>query len=190
MLPIEKKEEEKWNAITHSIAVGYSLFSLYFFIGIPIKVYSIFLVIVFSLSTLYHIEENIGKKDFFRMLDMASIHLLIPATAASYTLLSKDNYVWPFIIIGICFSSYVILFYKTPLLSDTMVKSCILSGSISTAILILTFPTLKILLIFIAGALTYVCGIYFYMNDKKKWFHTIWHIFVIIGSIVHISGLI
>ena len=143
MLPIEKKEEEKWNAITHSIAVGYSLFSLYFFIGIPIKVYSIFLVIVFSLSTLYHIEDNIGKKDFFRMLDMASIHLLIPATAASYTLLSKDNYVWPFIVIGICFSSYVILFYKTPLLSDTMVKSCILSGSISTAILILTFPTLK-----------------------------------------------
>ena len=40
-----------------------------------------------------------------------------------------------------------------------------------------------------SGALVYVCGIYFYMNDKKKWFHTIWHIFVIIGSIVHISGL-
>jgi hemolysin III len=50
---------------------------------------------------------------------------------------------------------------------------------------------LKILLIFSLGSLAYICGIYFYINDnKKKWFHTIWHIFVILGSLIHINGLI
>lgn len=188
---LKNKDEEKWNSISHSIAIGYSSFSFFYFDGLPIKILSLFLTIVFLLSTLYHSEEDLEKKDFFRMLDMSSIHLLIPATTASYSSLYSTSSFGLFILIGIIFSSYVLFFYKTTFLSDTMVKSCILSGSISTTIFLLTFPPLKILLIFTIGALVYVCGIYFYINDnRKKWFHTIWHIFVIIGSLIHISGLI
>lgn len=188
---IKNKDEEKWNAVTHSFAIGYSAFSFFYFHEISIKVLSFFLIIVFTLSTLYHIEEDLEKKDLFRMLDMSSIHLLIPATAASYSLVTSSSKIILFFIIGIVFFSYVLIFYRTRLLSETMVKSCILSGSMSATIFALTFPPLKILLIFFLGVLVYVCGIYFYINDNnKKWFHTIWHIFVIVGSIIHINGLI
>ena len=188
---VKNKDEEKWNAITHSFAIGYSSFFLFYFDSLPIRVLSFFLIIVFSLSTLYHVEENLEKKDFFRMLDMSSIHLLIPATAASYSIMDAPSKTTLFFIIGIIFFSYVLIFYRTRFLSETMVKSCILSGSISSTIFALTFPSLKILLIFSLGVLVYICGIYFYINDnEKKWFHTIWHIFVIIGSVIHINGLI
>jgi hemolysin III len=188
---LKNKDEEKWNSISHSIAVGYSSFSFFYFDGLPIKILSFFLTVAFLLSTLYHSEENPQKKDFFRMLDMSSIHLLIPATTAAYSSFGSESSLWLYVIIGAVFSLYVLLFYRTRLLSDTMVKSCILSGSISTAIFLLSFPSLKILLIFSLGSLAYICGIYFYINDnKKKWFHTIWHIFVILGSLIHINGLI
>ena len=77
---LKNKDEEKWNSISHSMAIGYSSFSFFYFDGMPIIILSLFLTIVFLLSTLYHSEEDLEKKDFFRMLDMSSIHLLIPAT--------------------------------------------------------------------------------------------------------------
>jgi hemolysin III len=36
-----------------------------------------------------------------------------------------------------------------------------------------------------AGGISYTLGVYFYIKDHKKYFHTIWHIFVLIGSILH-----
>ena len=87
-------------------------------------------------------------------------------------------------------ASYVLLFNNTPLLADTMVKSCVLSGSISSTLFLLSFPSLNLLLNFFLGALIYICGIYFYIkDDDRKFFHTIWHAFVIVGSITHIKGL-
>jgi hemolysin III len=188
---VKNKDEEKWNSISHSMAIGYSAFAFFYFNGLPIKILSLFLTIVFILSVLYHSEDNLEKKAFFRMLDMSSVHLLIPATAAAYSSLGVSFSPELFVIIGIIFSLYVLIFYRTRLLSETMVKSCILSGSISTTIFLLNSPSLKIVLIFMLGVLAYLCGIYFYINDNKnKWFHTIWHIFVIIGSLIHIKGLI
>ncbi len=43
------------------------------------------------------------------------------------------------------------------------------------------------LYLLIAGGIAYTLGIVFYVLQKKnlKYFHSIWHIFVLIGSICH-----
>ena len=37
----------------------------------------------------------------------------------------------------------------------------------------------------LAGGIFYTLGVYFYYNDHKKWYHTVWHIFVLAGSACH-----
>ena len=40
-------------------------------------------------------------------------------------------------------------------------------------------------LLLILGGFSYTFGIIFYAFDKKKYFHSIWHLFVLTGSILH-----
>ena len=37
----------------------------------------------------------------------------------------------------------------------------------------------------VAGGLAYTLGVYFYVNDSKPYFHAVWHLFVLAGSIFH-----
>jgi hemolysin III len=37
----------------------------------------------------------------------------------------------------------------------------------------------------IAGGLSYTLGVYYYINDSKPFYHAIWHLFVLVGSIFH-----
>jgi hemolysin III len=40
-------------------------------------------------------------------------------------------------------------------------------------------------LLLIIGGLSYTIGIIFYTLDKIKYFHSIWHLFVLTGSVLH-----
>ena len=46
----------------------------------------------------------------------------------------------------------------------------------------------KVLLI--AGGVSYTIGVLFYAFDKIKFFHSIWHVFVLAGSIFHYSMIL
>jgi hemolysin III len=35
------------------------------------------------------------------------------------------------------------------------------------------------------GGLSYTLGVYFYVKDNKLYFHSIWHLFVLLGTIAH-----
>jgi len=50
--------------------------------------------------------------------------------------------------------------------------------------LIDSMPFLVFLWIMIGG-LSYTLGVYFYVKDNKLYFHAIWHIFVLLGTIAH-----
>jgi hemolysin III len=50
--------------------------------------------------------------------------------------------------------------------------------------LIDSMPFLVFLWIMIGG-LSYTLGVYFYVKDNKFYFHAIWHIFVLLGTIAH-----
>ena len=42
----------------------------------------------------------------------------------------------------------------------------------------------------IAGGVSYTIGVLFYASDKIKFFHSIWHVFVLAGSIFHYSMIL
>lgn len=41
----------------------------------------------------------------------------------------------------------------------------------------------------LAGGLCYTLGIYFFANDRKPYYHAIWHLFVLAGSASHFIGI-
>ena len=44
---------------------------------------------------------------------------------------------------------------------------------------------LSVFLWIIAGGLSYTVGVYFYIKGNRNYFHTVWHFFVLMGTILH-----
>ena len=42
----------------------------------------------------------------------------------------------------------------------------------------------------VAGGIAYTSGIVFYVKDKISYFHTVWHIFVMLGSILQFFAIL
>ncbi len=42
----------------------------------------------------------------------------------------------------------------------------------------------------VAGGLAYTTGIIFYVKDKIKYFHTVWHLFVLAGSVLQFFAIL
>ena len=154
-------------------------------------VYGISLIILYTSSTLYHGLKNKRIKYIFRILDHCSIFFLIAGTYTPILLISIGGSTgwlifgiqWTLALIGFILKIFYtgkyeiisILFY---IIMGWMivVKWNYLTTSISDT----AFNLL------LAGGIIYTIGILFYLLDSKiKYFHFVWHLFVITGSILH-----
>jgi len=45
------------------------------------------------------------------------------------------------------------------------------------------------LVYFAIGTAIYLLGLIFYLRDYKKWYHTMWHLFVLVAALIHLAGL-
>lgn len=200
--------EEIANAITHGIGVIFSIVALVLMVVfaacfgnawqvVSVSIYGSTLIILYTISTLYHAITNEKAKKVLRIFDHASVYLLIAGTYTPFTLvvLRQDGaigwvifgIVWGVAIIGICLSSILIEKKHTKL--QTLLY--ILLGWV----VVLAFPsilsvmkannTLTGVYWLLAGGILYTAGTVFYIMKKKKFFHSIWHIFVLLGTVCH-----
>jgi len=197
----QKDMEEILNSISHGIA---SLASIIGFIALIIFsksdqewilfstiVYGLSLIILYTSSALYHGVRNKKIKHILRILDHCSIFILIAGTYTPVVLISIGGSTgwwlfgmqWTLALMGFIFKffhagkkeSMSILIY---IIMGWMVvfKWHYLINAISDT----AFNLL------LAGGIIYTMGIFFYLLDSKiKYFHFIWHLFVITGSIFH-----
>jgi hemolysin III len=49
---------------------------------------------------------------------------------------------------------------------------------------------LPVFLWILAGGLSYTIGVYFYVKGDKNYFHTVWHFFVLLGTIFHYVAIL
>ena len=193
-------DEELWNFKTHFfglflIIIGTPVLLLFNqkqteYSTVSIIIYCIGLISVYLSSTLYHYSNNIEIKNKLRIVDHVSIYLLIIGSYAPvcFITLNKGSGLIIFIavliisIMGITykifsksrFRNYSIFFY--------LILGWLIVFEINTLFELIEFNA-KVLLIL--GGLSYTTGIIFYLYDKIKYFHAIWHIFVLVGSISH-----
>ena len=183
--------EEKWNSVSHSVGFGLFLGLLLHAESFPVVLYCMGVCLTYFFSTFYHGLEKSTTKTVFRMLDMGSIYALIAISSASFILSSAT----PGLALGPALLGFLFLlsFYGRLSVEDNRgesVRYYLTYSIICTIITLVSISQNERLISYFASGLTlYVFGLIFYIKDKNKWFHLVWHLFVLAGSLVHFAGI-
>ncbi|MFA5283212.1 MAG: hemolysin III family protein [Bacilli bacterium] len=208
--------EELWNAISHGLGAVFGIVAGVFLLlkAIPsgdpwiicsISFYIFSIVVLYTMSCLYHsLSKNVKGKKVLRVLDHDSVYFLICGTYTPFCLISLRNvegYLpgigttgWVVFsvmllacIIGTVFNSINIKKYK--ILS--MICNLVAGWSI-----IVAFPTvikavgLSGALLLLFGGIAYSAGAIIYgIGKKKKWMHTVFHFFVLAGTVLQFFAI-
>ncbi|HCU07363.1 MAG TPA: hemolysin III [Clostridiales bacterium] len=196
----QTKGEELANAITHGVGAllsltgtivlltaafmysdGLGIFSAFF--------YGISLVVLYTFSTLYHAAAGPHKK-VLQKLDHCSIFFLILGSYAPLCLVLLGGTAGRVLfllnascaIVGIVLNCVDIRrFHKVSL------AMYLIMGWSCVFVLPPIFGRLDIWgrFLLVTGGLLYSGGVFFYANHKHRYMHSVWHLFVIGGSVTH-----
>jgi hemolysin III len=201
---------EKLNSISHLIGGVLALVGLgaLLTIGIQLRdpwiitsfsVFGVSLVLLYTMSTLYHSFPTPGLKDLFQLLDHVAIYLLIAGTYTPYMLVSlRDGN--GFLILSIIWLLALAGILSEVFLSGRWVKigqMVIFLGmgwacAFDFASLRAALPEAGLWWLTVGGV-AYTGGVIFYVLDlmnRLNHAHGIWHFFVMIGSTCHFVSVI
>jgi hemolysin III len=198
--------EEIFNSITHGIGALLSIAALVILVAfasikgdvwriVSFSIYGFTLFFLYVSSTLYHSIFHEQAKRILRVLDHASIFLLI---AGSYTpiLLIAMRGVWGWTIFGIIWALAVTgIILNIVGFRKFKVVSLILYLLMGWLIIFALKPMLAMVPAglfpwLLAGGLIYTIGFVFYVWRRLPFNHGIWHIFVLAGSTMHFLGIL
>jgi len=158
---------------------------------VGIAIFSATLILLYSASALYH-ALPVGKaKRIFRVLDHASIFLLIAGSYAPFTLgvlrgawgWTLFALVWGMAVAGVVLKS--IGKASHPILSTGLYLMMGWLIVIAVDPLVAKVPTAGLLWL-LAGGLFYTVGVVFYATDSRlRYGHFVWHLFVMAGTLCH-----
>ena len=209
-IPKYSLTEELLNAISHGLGAVFGIVALVLMLlktcpgGDPFAIassiiYGLSLIILFTISCVYHsLAKNNGKR-VLRILDHDMIYILISGTYTPYMLVALRQYnvwnlgtgtvayvmfalVYVFCIIGAVFNSINIKKYAKLSMACYIVSGWIVVSALPVLWNIIT-PWGVLLLLF--GGIVYTIGAVLYgIGHKKKYFHSLFHLFVLIGAVL------
>ena len=197
--------EEIFNSITHGIGAGLAIAALVLLIvkaatqaPYGLKAYYVTswtlfgssLVILYLMSTLYHALTPPKAKSVFSVFDHASIYVLIAGTYTPFCLASLHGalgwtlfgIIWALAITGITLYSV----FGSKLRAASVITYILMGWLIVFAFkpMYNVLPPVSIVFL-ISGGIAYTAGVFFYSMKDRKWMHSIWHLFVMAGSVLH-----
>ena len=197
---------ERLNAVTHLIGAVLALVGSIALIFLAVRsgdawkivsvcVYGVTLVLLYSLSTLYHSMRG-RAKSILRELDHHSIYLLIAGSYTPFCLVTLRG-PWGWSLLGAVWALAAIgsLEELRPKRGGR-IFSVVLYAVMGWMVIVALSPLLKALgpagfTWLIAGGLFYTIGIIFYALDTRLTHaHGIWHLFVLAGSAAHYIAIL
>jgi len=197
----QSRLEEIFNSTLHGVAAIASTFGLILLLRgeatlwriLSFSLFSGSMVILYTSSALYH-ATNGQLKRIIKKIDCLSIYLLIAGTYSPFALVLLRNgrgwfvfaVVWLLALIGIVYeliprasehrkfpvAIYLLMGWLALLLANPLLEKISVTG----------FSWL------LAGGLSYTFGLIFYaLEDRVRYFHAVWHLFVIAGSLFHFA---
>ena len=197
--------EEMVNILSHAFGLAVSLVGLVMLVlkglrsegMLPFVSYTVFglsLVLLYAASTIYHSTQEAGRRSRLRVVDHASIYLLIAGTYTPFSLLTLAGTtgwvifasVWSLAIAGIVLKIFFTGRYN--ILSTVMY---VLMGWI---IIFAVKPLVHSLspdgLVWLAaGGISYTMGAVLYSIKRIPFNHAIFHLFVLGGSLCHFMAV-
>lgn len=193
--------EEIANGITHGLGAALSIAGLAVLVALAavygtvwhIVSFSIFgasLIILYTASTLYHSIQIPQARPVLRIIDHASIFLLIAGTYTPFLLTALRGplgwwllgIVWGIALLGIVFKVFFIGRWEvvSTLAYVGMGWLCMVAFKQMLAVV----PPAGVAWL-VAGGIVYTVGVIFYALQRVPYSHTIWHLFVLGGSVCH-----
>ena len=153
-------------------------------------IYGTSLILLYLFSTLYHSLRHTTKA-IFRRLDHLAIYILIAGTYTPFTLVTLKG-AWGWTVFGLVWGlAWLGMVLEMLFPNGRGIVSMVIYLVMGWLIVVALDPLLRSLptpgaFWLLLGGLFYTSGLFFYGLDKKvSYFHGIWHLFVISGSISH-----
>ena len=159
------------------------------------SIYGATLIILYTMSTLYHALTNPKAKRVFRILDHNTIFLLIAGTYTPITLYYLNG-VTGWILFGIVWASAIFGIVMNSInLEKARIPSIFCYIGMGWVIIFAIKPLMEHMpsisgIFLIIGGVFYTVGIIFYAIKKVKYFHSIWHLFTVAGSVFHYFAIL
>lgn len=205
-VPQYSKGEELCNSLSHVVGFVLSAVALIYMIVEAVKygdwlclfsviVYGTAMMVLYAMSACYHAIRSPKLKGIFRIFDHCAIFLLIAGTYTPYMLITLRGAVgwtifgiiWGMAILGIVLNA--IDMEKFSLFS--LICYVVMGWAVVFAVrpLVANLSSLGVSLL-VWGGITYTVGIIFYLMKKVPYTHALWHLFVLGGSLLHLSSVI
>jgi len=193
------------NAITHGVGAVLAIVGAVYLIAastrgsvcliVSCSVFSVTLVLVYICSTLYHSLVRTRARHVLHILDHSSIYLLIAGTYTPYSLIvlrgqwgwTLFGIEWALALAGVIFKSFAVDRFE-------LASALVYLGQ-GWLVVVAVVPLVHSLgwhgLMWLgAGGVAYTLGIIFFALDRLRYFHALWHLFVLAGSIAHYFGIL
>ena len=198
---LESKGEEIANFVSHTVGAGLAILGFIMLIiraawfnNIPAIisyiVFSLGLMVLYTMSSIYHGLKPSKAKNVFEILDHSSIYFLIAASYTPFLVLGLKSKMgitlliiqWVICAIGITFKAFFTGKFKGISTVVYLIMGWMIVFSWNE--LISKISPISIIFL-VTGGILYSLGTIFYMWKVCKFNHMIWHIFVVLGSIAH-----
>lgn len=162
---------------------------------VSVAIYGLSLILLYSISTLYHSLRGRAKV-VMRKLDHLSIYLLIAGSYTPFCLVTLAG-AWGWTLFGIVWGLAVIgMLQEIKPRSEARVLSLVIYAVMGWVVLVAVKPLFAALggagfAWLLAGGICYTVGIVFFVfDDRFRHWHGIWHIFVMVGSLLHFIAIL
>lgn len=205
------KGEEIANAVTHGIGILFGIAAGAILLNmaihkqdtwavVSVSVYIAGMVMSYITSTLYHSTFDAQRKARLRKYDHAAIYFHIAGTYTPFTLyLLRNVGVWGwslFAVVWVAAIAGTILSFTHKKAGSKLETICyVLIGCVILVALKPLIDTLSLtgsldaVYWLVGGGVSYIVGAVFYSFKKIKYMHSVFHIFVLGGSVCHVLAI-
>ena len=206
--PLYTKGEEIFNAVSHIVGGAFGLVAwiVLAWAAYPngaymgaVSVFGISIIILYTMSALYHFLPVGTGKRVFRIFDHCTIFLLIAGTYTPYCVIALGGTSfgfwilaaeWVLAVLGITGNAIAMNNKVIKIISYTfyLVMGWLILIAFRQLYSVLSLASFLLLLF---GGIAYTFGIIFYSaGRKKKYFHSIWHLFDIAGTALQFASIL
>ncbi len=198
----QSAREELANSISHGLGLLAALLAALVLVSSAVRegdtarivgasTFGATMVLLYLCSTLYHAWPNNKNKRTFQMLDHMAIYLLIAGTYTPFTLgvlsgvwgWTLFGVVWTLAIIGIVLKGLYGVRHRTLSTGMYLAMSWIAIFAAGPFSRLMHAEGLFWLL---GGGIVYTVGVIFFaLDDRVRYSHFVWHLFVIAGTACH-----
>ena len=195
------------NSVTHGLGILLSIAALGLMLVsaslhgsardiVGVAIFGTSLVLLYTMSTLYHAMRGPTVKRVFKTLDHSAIYVLIAGTYTPFCLTtlkgpwgwSLFGTIWGLALAGITFKA-VFSAGRFPLLSTGVYLAMGWMVMAAASPLWHHLPRGGMYWL-MGGGLFYSLGVVFYVARNIKFHHAVWHLFVLGGSLCHVVAVI